>query len=472
MFNRVIYILAFTFLVAVGTSHAADDELRKILFKETDILLTTANANQAKLLAPKSYTSGIEYYTSATERFEKGQKIEKIKKDLTKSSEYLQQSIDASELARVTLTQLINARTAAVDASAEQYAAQEWQEAEEIFLDATAQLESGRLDSVTKIAEKGTALFKQVELSAIKVNYLNETRQLIAEAKKTKVDRYAPITLSTAKTLLSKADNLLSENRYDADEPRAIAREAIYEARHANHIAEKVRAISKKESTTEELILSMEKPIIAIASSLNLKAELDGSVKNPTEKIHNSITALQKDSLELIERRQEVAALEKELAQLELRLGVQSERLAIQEARNKKIAQIETLFSPEEATVLKKGEAIILRMVGLNFESGKATINPEYDTLLSKLHEAINIFSDTSVYIEGHTDSFGGDEFNLDLSRERAVSVRTYLLDNFPVDQKITITATGYGETQPIGNNETIEGRKNNRRIDVVIRKK
>ena len=71
--------------------------------------------------------------------------------------------------------------------------------------------------------------------------------------------------------------------------------------------------------------------------------------------------------------------------------------------------------------------------------------------------------------IEGHTDSFGGDKANLDLSQRRADAVMQYLLANMDIERS-RIFSMGYGESKPIANNETKEGRAQNRRIDLKLR--
>jgi len=129
---------------------------------------------------------------------------------------------------------------------------------------------------------------------------------------------------------------------------------------------------------------------------------------------------------------------------------------------------VEKLFARDEANVLRKGNDIIIRLIGLSFPVGRSTIQPQSFAVLSKLQEAIRLFPDCKLGIEGHTDSHGGDAMNLQLSQERAQSVRQYLIANMGIDVS-KITATGYGETKPIATNETKEGRARNRRIDVVI---
>ena len=75
---------------------------------------------------------------------------------------------------------------------------------------------------------------------------------------------------------------------------------------------------------------------------------------------------------------------------------------------------------------------------------------------------------DRNVTIEGHTDSYGGDQLNMQLSTDRAAAVKQYLLANMGIEP-YRIQAVGYGEDRPIANNETAEGRAKNRRIDIVI---
>ena len=81
---------------------------------------------------------------------------------------------------------------------------------------------------------------------------------------------------------------------------------------------------------------------------------------------------------------------------------------------------------------------------------------------------AIQLAKSELATIEGHTDSYGGDDFNMNLSESRANAVVAYL-NGEPSLQNTELRAVGYGETRPIANNESEAGRTRNRRIDVVI---
>lgn len=102
-----------------------------------------------------------------------------------------------------------------------------------------------------------------------------------------------------------------------------------------------------------------------------------------------------------------------------------------------------------------------------NFETGKATLEPESYAVLDELVAYLNRKVDEKIELGGHTDNVGSAAANLKLSDERANAVRNYLLAK-GVDQS-RVTAKGYGMTVPIADNKTEEGRAQNRRTEVKI---
>ena len=74
---------------------------------------------------------------------------------------------------------------------------------------------------------------------------------------------------------------------------------------------------------------------------------------------------------------------------------------------------------------------------------------------------------DWKLSVDGHTDSIGTDQANLDLSRRRAASVKTALTSRYHVDA-VRLTTAGYGESRPKDTNDTLEGRARNRRVELV----
>lgn len=122
----------------------------------------------------------------------------------------------------------------------------------------------------------------------------------------------------------------------------------------------------------------------------------------------------------------------------------------------------------EGAKVERIGEGIKITFnSGLLFDVNKATLRPESKLELAKLAGILNKYPDTNVLVEGHTDATGTEEYNLELSRQRAQSVENYLASQGVDATRFTIM--GYGESQPVATNETPEGRQLNRRVDIAI---
>jgi outer membrane protein OmpA-like peptidoglycan-associated protein len=133
---------------------------------------------------------------------------------------------------------------------------------------------------------------------------------------------------------------------------------------------------------------------------------------------------------------------------------------------DKQAAEIEQDL--EGARVERVGEGIKITFdSGILFDVGKATLKQKSKDELAKLAVILNKYEDTNILLEGHTDATGSEEFNLELSRLRAQSVSNHLSGLGVNPTRFTIM--GYGESQPISDNETDEGRALNRRVEVAI---
>lgn len=456
--------------IMLMTESHADDAARAAIFQKVDAAFKIANRVDANQLAPNGYGRAVALYKSANERYEKGQNLRRIQTEVDEAEQLLRQAAKSASIARKVLVEVIASRSNAIRAEAEKYSNAKWKSAEQKFANAASRLEANKEKAAHKLAEEAVQEYGEAELDAIKSNYLTETRALLAQAKKDKIGRAAPITLARAEQLLQEAEASLQANRYDIDQPRALAREARYEANHAISIVERVEPVSRRKKSLEELVLEMEEPVKMLASSLDMVVELHGSTADAIAPLRDEIARLQNDSYELKERLAEIDQLNSAIGELEMRLGMQSERLEKQERQQARLEQLQDLFKPEEATILKQGNDIIIRLIGLSFRTGSADIESEYRALLHKVQTALSNFPDDHVVVEGHTDSFGGDEANLALSEKRADSVRSYLLANLKDRSPASVTAKGFGESQPIANNETPAGRERNRRIDLMIR--
>lgn len=119
---------------------------------------------------------------------------------------------------------------------------------------------------------------------------------------------------------------------------------------------------------------------------------------------------------------------------------------------------------PESTPVVKK--KIVLR--GVHFDFDKATIRADARPLLDRAVATLREEGAVTVIAEGHTDSYGSDEYNQRLSERRAKVVRDYLVDGGIAAERITYE--GMGESKPVASNASADGRSQNRRVELKIR--
>lgn len=119
-------------------------------------------------------------------------------------------------------------------------------------------------------------------------------------------------------------------------------------------------------------------------------------------------------------------------------------------------------------SVTRSGDNIILNMPGnVTFQTNSADINAGFYQVLNSVAIVLKEFDKTVVDVAGHADSVGPDDKNMELSQRRASSVSSYLGAQ-GIDGQRLITV-GYGETRPIGSNDTPEGRQQNRRVEITL---
>ena len=473
-------LVALTLLLLAAGSGYAQDELRNTFFKDADAALAAAEAANAELLSPKNYERGLKEYRDAESALARGRNIEVVRANAEDATTYLKTAAEKAELASTALAQVMKSRQDAANAKAPELSAEIWQKAQRKFADAIRLLERGDLKGSKRDDIEATSLYRDAELVEIKAQYLSETRRLLADADRARVGRYAPITLGKAKQLLANAERELSENRYDTDLPRSLAQQANYEAKHAIYLSEVVRRVRDKKLSAEQLVLQWEQPLQAISGVADVVPAMEQGPDRLTQELVAFFEA-QRNQLQSLEQEKaeneiRIADMEEELRALDERLGGATEeraaliqRLEAQARVKQQFEQIEKMFTSDEARVFREGNKIIMRLVGLSFDSGSSQLKSENFDLLAKVEKAIDVFPRSELTIEGHTDSHGGDDLNQTLSQARAESVQQYMINAMRIPT-YRLIATGYGETRPVASNETEAGRARNRRIDIVIK--
>jgi outer membrane protein OmpA-like peptidoglycan-associated protein len=491
----VFFLLLFLFSL---TANAQKSELYDVLFGEKDKQLKAYKNSQADLLSPSHYAEAVENYAKAKEDFKKGKDTGEVRKRLTEVEAAFKQIDNTLWTGKSLFEEVLKAREDALNARAPEFALEDFNAAEELLRGAGAAQEVADVDLAREKANRAKTKFRETELNAIKKSIMTPAHEALAAALKAKADKSAPRTYNSAKELLTLAEEILNSNRYAVSEATGKAEEAIYQARHAVKITE---LLLSKKLTQEDLVLLYENGLAQVAKELGYEAAFDLPLEEIFGTMANSVRSLKEekqqlsrdlqerqDQLEKSQQEHEVAlaksrkqieeltartesniamAQQKENA-LQEELSRKQAELALKQQKEAKIAKIRQMFMPEEAKVLLEENHLIIRLMGLSFPIGKAVIQPNYFGLLSRVQRAIREYPETKIVIEGHTDSSGDERYNERLSTKRAEAVRSYILSNMVLaaDQ---IDAVGYGESRPVANNDTEEGRAQNRRIDVIL---
>lgn len=459
-------------LILLTTSVTAATELETTLFGALEAALDRGKQEQLDLLTPNAWDDAIAAHARARTNFERNRSLETIRRYIADSETALATAVAAAPLAKLTLQNEMAARTDALSANANRLASRTWGKAEEQLRRAASTLEGGRSDRAQKQGAEALELFRAAELEAIKGAILIDARGLLERAEQDKVERYAPRSLAEARQTLAAAEKSLAEDRYDTDRPRLLARQAREQASHALYLTAVIKAVDDGDTALEQVLLDAEKPVLRIADAMDITPDTSNGIASTADAIVAEAKNARKREAELnlavAERDERIASLETTLGGVSQETMALNSLLAEQEGRRAQLDQVERLFAEGEAEVLRTANAVVLRLVGLTFDSGAAVIRPDHFALLTKVQEAMRVYEGSAFTVEGHTDSFGGDQLNYDLSQRRADAVRAYLIANTGLAD-YRISAIGFGETKPIANNETIEGRERNRRIDLVI---
>lgn len=134
---------------------------------------------------------------------------------------------------------------------------------------------------------------------------------------------------------------------------------------------------------------------------------------------------------------------------------------------DKQAREIEEALPGAQVERVGEGIRLVLGENSVNFDFNKATLTVKAKQNLDKLVPVFKSYADTDIKIYGFTDSKGSDDYNLNLSSQRATAVKNYLASKGLVSGRFTVV--GMGEAEPIATNDTDSGRSLNRRVEFAI---
>ena len=135
---------------------------------------------------------------------------------------------------------------------------------------------------------------------------------------------------------------------------------------------------------------------------------------------------------------------------------------------DKQEAKLRDQLAGSGVSVTREGDDVILNMPGnITFTTGSAGLKQDFNSVLDSVVLVLNEFDQTMIEVAGHTDSVGSDQSNMTLSINRAQSVGSFLISKEILAERVM--SIGHGESRPIGDNKTDEGRSMNRRVELTL---
>lgn len=253
----------------------------------------------------------------------------------------------------------------------------------------------------------------------------------------------APAQLDTAKQALRAAEESFREEG-DTEETKDLSYIAQRRAAQAEAAAGIEQANREKKAADKEYKL------VQVKLTDAARAELEATRERLKEERMAAKAALTEKSKE--------AEAAKKLAEAE-----RQARLDVEKKLSAALASLDKIASIKEE---KRGVVITLSGSVL-FATGKWELLPIAQQRLDEVAKALKDQGYQKIIVEGHTDSRGGRQMNMDLSRKRAESVRSYLISRGIEADKTT--SVGIGPDRPVADNKTAEGRANNRRVELVV---
>jgi outer membrane protein OmpA-like peptidoglycan-associated protein len=313
---------------------------------------------------------------------------------------------------------------------------------------------------------------------------LFEARNAVRIAHIAQADKYAASTLAKAEEKLKNAEDGYRQKR-DKKTVIAAARDAVETAEEARVMAVKQAA----EDTANAAALAEKKAGAEREAKARADAAAETLRRQQADQARVEAEAAKADA-ERMKQQAEQAAQEaarqkpeavaaRTAAQAQQQAAVEQQKAAEAEAekarqaaaqaekekgdlRAQLLAQLNSILQTQDSA-----RGLIVNMSDVLFDTGKYTLKPATREKLAKISGILLAHPGLNLQIEGHTDSVGSDELNQQLSGRRADSVRDFLAEQGVPGS--SMTARGFGKTQPVASNDTTEGRQKNRRVEMVV---
>lgn len=341
------------------------------------------------------------------------------------------------------------------------------------------------VDAKYQLLQRGQYVLDRGHYQPIRVNpkgplQLAEAQNAVEIARLAGADKYASDTFQKALVDLQNAEGFLNGSRN--------RKESETDSREAAQMAEDARIISirkqrdEQEAAVRAAAAAREAAAQAAAQQAQEQARMDEQRRLQAEQATAQAERMKNEAEKAAQQaalQAQQAAQEKAEADAARQQALAAQAAAAEEAnRLKKLndqseqekADLRERLKQQFAAILETRETARGLIVNINdvlFDFDKYTLKPGAREKLAKVSGILLAYPGLKVQLEGHTDSIGSDEYNMNLSQQRANAVEQYLISQGVPESNLS--AVGLGKANPVATNDTDAGRQQNRRVEMVV---
>lgn len=384
---------------------------------QTMLLQETARKSQADVLARSTYNQGHELLLDAREGYKDGDDNSEILEDIAFAQAYFQKAIANASVDTSFYAPILDAREMAVSAGVFNHnqTRELLKDTDDEFIDETDTFtEKIDPETVSGFQKK----YLDIEVKTVQTNELGKAQKVLTMLEDRNASMLAPKSYNQALEDMLLSKNMISKS---PRQPTTYNTSVYKTLRSTIMLRDVMEVISENGKSTPE-------------------------------------TA----AIKIVNQNRKLGDAQMEVTALGTAVLSQADKIAFQKAKD----DVRRLFTEDEAQVYQQGDKLIIRLKNMNFPVGKAVIPSDSKYLLTRINRIIDELDPRLIEVQGHTDSTGSKELNKTLSQNRADNVAKFLESKGLNTQ---IETVGLGQEKPIEDNESVQGRAANRRVDIVI---
>ncbi len=465
--NKTVIALSFAI---IGTSCSTTPELTSLEPRVEQRLnvyqnkMTDYENQNIRFISPDKYDRVNEIYKEAKEMAYQNKPLTEVDKKLSEAKGiYLDMDKDI-KMADIHLEKVIEARNKALSLSANEL--EEFKEADEKFKELASEFEEGEINEALKERNEVIMLYRKAYVVALRKIELDVAYNFLKDSENIDTVDYFNTEKLEVEEKIKTAEKLIDTH---LDEPHRY-KAAVDDANKSAHQLFSYTYIAKwmESKGMRGTILTLDAELNKILEPLDHNGITELSIFQKLGVAESELASIDDLVARISESKYRDYIQTRRMKELRANNSLLANRIEQNKELRESIEKIRKSFGENEAEVYIDKDNLVIRLIGVKFAFDDATLPEHSKSLLKKVGQVADEIDYKQIKIVGHADSRGDSEYNKTLSKKRAENVNKFLIYNTEIESSDT-ELIGVGFNRPVAANKTEDGRKANRRVDVVF---